>query len=130
MITRKMEFPDWAMVDGFRDQYAFEWKFPEYSNRIASACVVEDDSGGTIALCAAELVPSVTMAMNQSLHPTVRLRAGMQIHEYLKESLLAYPEIHCEVPPELEKAYGRHLERIFGWREMWKGYKLKGSPTI
>lgn len=130
MITRKMESPDWMLVEKFKSQYAFEWKFPEYSNRVASACVVEDDAGGTVALCAAELVPSVTLAMNQSLHPTVRLRAGGMIHAYLHQTLLDYPELHCEVPPELEGAYGRHLERIFGWREMWKGYKLKGSPTI
>ena len=126
MITRQMNAVDWEAIPKFREQYAFDWKFPEYSNRVASACVVEDDSGGLIALCAAELVPSVTLAMNQNLHPTVRLRAGIMIHEYLKGTLPTYPELHCEVPPELEKAYGRHLQRIFGWQEMWKGYKLKG----
>ena len=130
MKTRPMEFPDWALVSGFKSQYPFEWKFPEYSNRIASACVVEDDAGDAIALCAAELIPSVTLAMNLNLHPTVRMRAGVAIHEYLNGLFQSYPELHCEVPPELEGAYARHLERIFGWREMWKGYKLKGSPTI
>ena len=130
MITRPMLDADWAKAPDFRGQYNFDWKFPENTSRIAGACAVEDDAGGLIALCAAELIPSVTLAMNQNLHPTVRLRAGILIHEYLKSQLSAYPELHCEVPPEIEKAYGRHLERIFGWREMWKGYKLKGSPTI
>jgi len=127
MRKRPMSTVDWSLVPSFQKQYPFHWKFPEISSRIASACAIEDDSGDVVALCAAELIPSVTLAMKQSAHPLVRLRAGTMIHEYLKETLEAYPELHCEVPPELERSYARHLERIFGWREMWKGYKLKGS---
>ena len=127
MIARRMIEDDWKYIPPFRAQYNFDWKFPAPSVRIASACVIEDASGIPLAMCAAELVPSVTLAMNQKAHPSVRLRAGAMIHEYLKQTLSEYPELHCEVPPELEGAYGRHLERIFGWREMWKGYKLKGN---
>lgn len=126
MIARPMLDADWQSVPAFRSQYNFDWKFPQMSKRIAAACVIEDGAG-PIALCAAELVPSVTLAMNQTLHPLVRLRAGVLIHEYLKQELKGYPEMTCEVPPELEGGYARHLQRIFGWREAWKGFKLGGS---
>ena len=129
MNMRPMVEMDWQNVPRFREQYPFDWKFPEPSDRIAAACVIEN-SAGVIAMCAAELVPSVTLAMDQTLHPTVRLRAGVSIHEYLREALKAYPELHCEVPPEIERSYGRHLQRIFGWREMWKGYKLKEDNHV
>lgn len=125
MIARKMTTEDWKYVPPFRAQYEFDWKFPSHSERVASACVIEDVSGIPLALCAAELIPSVTLAINQNAHPSVRLRAGALIHEYLKQSLAEYPELHCEVPPSLERAYGRHLEQIFGWQQMWKGYKLR-----
>ena len=121
---------DWGMVPNFMSQYPFEWKFPRLSERIAASCVVEDDAGIPIAVCAAECIPSVTLGIQQTLHPLVRLRAGAMIHEYLKEALKAYPEMVCEVPPELERGYGRHLQRIFGWREMWKGYKLKEENHV
>lgn len=127
MRIRGMDAADWSLVTDFRNEYAFDWKFPESSDRIAAACVVQDENDSAIALCAAELVPSVTLAMKQSVHPSVRLRAGVMIHAYLERALNEYPELHCEVPRELEKAYGRHLEQIFGWRPMWKGYKLKGN---
>jgi hypothetical protein len=125
-----METPDWIAAPDFRAQYPFDWKFPLQSARIAASCAIEDESGSTVALCAAELVPALSLAMQQHLHPLVRLRAGVMIHEYMKGALLAYPEVVCEIPPELERGYGRHLERIFGWRAMWKGYKLMGSQTI
>ena len=129
MIARAMNATDWQHVPGFRSQYSFDWKFPEFSDRIAAACVIEDASG-PIALCAAELVPAVSLAIQQTLHPLVRLRAGALIHEYLKSQLKAYPEMTCELPPELERGYGRHLGRIFGWREAWKGYKLKEDNHV
>ena len=130
MRVRRMTKRDWTMVPRFMGQYPFAWKFPFFSRRIAAACVIEDDSGTAIAICAAEKIPVVTVGIQQTLHPTVRLRAVAMIHEYMIEALKDFPEMTCEVPPELERGYGRHLQRIFGWREMWKGYKLKGSPTI
>ena len=121
MIAREIEERDWDLVPEFRKQYNFDWKFPEYA-RIEAGCVIEGH--GPIALCAAELVPAVSLAMGQNLHPLVRLRAGVLIHDYLQNALKDYPVWTCEVPPELEGAYARHLQRHFGWQAMWKGLKL------
>ena len=77
MIVRRMDIPDWAKLPEFRKQYEFDWKFPENTSRIAASCAVEDDSGKTIAVCAAELVPSVTLAIRQTLHPLVLFKAGL-----------------------------------------------------
>jgi hypothetical protein len=78
----------------------------------------------------ARRAPEILLAMRKSDHPTVKLQALTLIHAAMRAELMAkgYREANCFLPPELERGYGRHLKRLFGWKQAWTAYTIFGEP--
>ncbi len=129
MIVRNLRNSDWDIARTLHEDTHFDFKWPENMAHVAAGCVIEDDAGDPMAVCAAKLQPEIFIAMNQKLHPMVRIQALAMAHLFAQEAMAGYDEMFCFLPPELERGYGRHLQRHFGWVPTWKGYKLMKNHT-
>lgn len=99
-----------------------EFQFPE---NLTDYLVVVDDFNCPIMAAGAKLVPEITLlcSRNGSTHPLVKLRGIALLHEGLRNKLGAN---HTEAFAFAEtKAFGRHLQRLFHWRETWKCFRVE-----
>lgn len=90
--------------------------------------VVVDDLGCPIMAAGAKLVPEITLLCDAegSVHPLVKLKGISLLHEALSNKLAGkFTEAHAFLEPSSEKAFGRHLQRLFHWQETWKCFRVE-----
>jgi hypothetical protein len=100
--------------------------FPE---NLAEYFIVTDDAGCPIMAAGYTLVPEITLicAPGGSTHPLVKLKGITLLHESVRDTLAAkgFKEAFASIPPQLERSYGRHLQRHFKWLESWKTFRIR-----
>jgi hypothetical protein len=130
MILRPLCPADQKTVARLHAGSGFDFQFPLLeSPLVESGCLVLDASGIPLAASVAKRSPEIVLAMRKDAHATVKLQALVQIHNFMRIEMLerGYTEANCFLPPSIEKSYGRHLCRIFGWQRSWQGYTLKAG---
>lgn len=123
MIVRPYQCEDLSLLREIHDGH--EFKFPE---NIGEYLVVLDDLGCPIMAAGTKLVPEVTLLcpLRGSVHPLVKLRGISLLHGALENKLAGkFTEAHAFLEPDSEKAFGRHLQRLFHWRETWKCFTVE-----
>jgi len=123
MTVRPFQPSDEAILREIHARHDFP--FPEH---IQDFSVVVDDLGCPIMAAGYKLVPEVTLlcAQGGAVHPLVKMQAISLLHEKLRNKLGAnYTEAHAFLEPNSEKAFGRHLQRLFNWRETWKCFVVE-----
>ena len=99
-----------------------EFSFPA---NIADYLVVVDDLGRPILAAGERLVPEITLLCAPEPHPLVKLRGISLLHQGLRNKLAGkFTEAHAFLEPGSERAFGRHLQRLFRWRETWKCFTV------
>lgn len=129
MMLRRLESGDRAIVENLQANSGFVFDFPALGSQLFEAgCLVLDATGKPLAASVAKRAPEIMLAMRRDAHATVKLQALVQIHNFMRIEMAdrGYHEANCFLPPEIEKSYGRHLRRIFGWQRSWQGYTLRG----
>jgi hypothetical protein len=126
MNVRPYQPEDEPILREIWQRASYGFPFPE---NIADYFVVTDDGGCPIMAAGAKLIPEVTLlcAPHGSTHPLVKLKGISLLHDAVRDRLVAngHSEALASVPPELERNYGRHLQRHFGWKESWKTYRIR-----
>jgi hypothetical protein len=101
----------------------------EFPDNLSDYFVVTDDGGCPIMAAGAKLIPEMTLicAPGGSTHALVKVRGLCLLHDQLRDTLAAkgYTEAIASVPPQLERSYGRHLQRHFRWLLSWTTYRIR-----
>jgi len=98
--------------------------FPLPTN-LSEYSVVVDDLDQPIAAAGYKLVPEITLLCATNPHPVVKMNAISLLHQALRDKLGAnHTEAFAFVEPCYERAFGRHLQRLFNWRETWKCFRV------
>jgi hypothetical protein len=129
VILRPLEPDDQDTVECLHGESGFDFKFPSLDSPLIEAgCLILDAAGIPLAASVAKRAPEIVLAMRKDAHATVKLQALVQIHNFMRIEMATrgYHEANCFLPPSIEKNYGRHLRRIFGWEKSWQGYTLRG----
>lgn len=111
--------------------YSFD--FPDFADPFVGhvQVLVSEEDVPLMAVCS-KLVPEIILlcAPGGNLHPIVKMQGIGMIHEAMNEALLAegHKEAFSFIPPEIEKSYGRHLMRKFGWLKTWAAFRIGGNP--
>ena len=97
--------------------------FPE---NLSEYLVVVDDLDHPIMAAGAKLVPEITLLCAAAPHPIVKMNAISLLHEGLRNKLSPnHTEAHAFLEPTSARAFGRHLQRLFNWRETWKCFVVE-----
>lgn len=94
---------------------------------IADFLVAVDDQDQPLMAAGAKLIPEITLICTCQPHPLVKLRGIALLHEALRDKLSAgnHTEAHAFLAPQIERAFGRHLVKHFGWRATWKSFAIR-----
>jgi len=101
------------------------YPYPDaFSPFVEAALVVCDDEGNLIAAAAFEKIVQGYLWIDKGLGPVRSLATIRALHEPMSEALIrrGYTEANIFIPPKLEKNFGRHMERFFGWVKNWPSW--------
>ena len=98
--------------------------------------VVSGPGDAPLMAAYAKLVPEVTLICEPggNTHPLVKLSALTMLHNEFRVRLAekGYMEAIASTPPQLERTFGRHLQRYFLWEQSWPTYRIQyqkdGAP--
>lgn len=128
MIARELKDSDFPALRQMYESTDFhQLPFPDLRNML-HVSVVADGNDEPVMAGYARLVPEVTLisAPGGSTHPLLKLQGIALLHDEFRKALEAkgYYEAIASVPPQLERNYGRHLQRHFGWKRSWAAFRL------
>ena len=136
MKTRAANSEDREMMRQFYAQSGLEFEMPDLSSpMIEAAELVVDERGEIIMAAVAQRTLEIyLLSPVGQLHPMVKMEGIRLLHEAIRDTIASkgYKEGFAFIPPSIEKAYGRHLRKWFGWEATWKCYRIqdwKGEPN-
>lgn len=152
MTIRELRLEDMPTLEQWHAESGFDYPFPglyeqphlfcawlqrlsrwliRLANRIAPgefarvAVVVDEDGAPVLTVAARKTVEGFLMRDPNWGTPRRRLMSLQMAHEDMRRWLRehGYPSAEVALPPEVERAFGRRLEGIFGWTPgRWKRY--------
>ena len=126
MNVRPFHPDDLSILREIYDRAEYGYPFPD---DLSEYWVVADDTGCPIMAAGAKMVPELTLicAPGGSTHALVKFKGISLLHEKLRDILVSkgYTEAIASVPPQLERSYGRHLQRHFHWLLSWTTYRIR-----
>lgn len=136
MKTRQAIPEDYARLQEIHEQSGLGFPMPDLDSKMIEGIeVVVDDQGEIMMAAVAKRVPEIyLLAAPGKLHPVVRMEGIRLLHSALRDTIVpkGYPEGFAFVCPSIEKAFGRHLRKWFGWQRTWPAYRVtdwKGEPS-
>jgi hypothetical protein len=128
MITRSATIEDFPKLAEIHEQSGLKFPMPPLvSPMIEAVELVVDERGeilmGAVAQRAAELY---LLAPAGGLHPVVKMDGIRLLHGAIRDNICpkGYTEGFAFIPPGIERSYGRHLRKWFGWEATWKAYRI------
>ena len=130
MRVRELEKRDLPVLEQWHRESGFDYPLPDlFSPSFARVLVVVDDNDVPVQALAAKNTIEMYMLMDKGWrNPRWRLEALMQGHEDMRSWLHenGHEDVNCWLPPEVEKSFGRRLEKLFYWiPARWKSYSRK-----
>ena len=109
------------------EESGFDYPFPDLKAKdFEEARVLVDEDGAIVDVVAARKTAEIYLWANPRWrNPRWRLDSIIEIHEDMRQRLEAkgYGEAHAVLPPEVERSFGRRLQRIFHWSpSRWRLY--------
>jgi hypothetical protein len=124
VIIREFHPEDEGTLRELHERGGYGFRFPE---NIKDYSVVVDAFGRPFMAAGLKPVSEVTLICAPGPHPLVTFRGISLLHEGLRDKLSAgnHNEALTFLSPRIEKAFGRHLVRHFGWNETWKCFAIR-----
>lgn len=126
MRTRPMELKDIPTIKAMHEASGYDFELPDLTT-VEDATVVLDENGEIGAFGYAVKIVEVSLVMQKKSHPLLKMMWLKLLHQQMCNNLVrkGYREALAHVPPEIERNYGRHLMRRFGWLASWPGFRIK-----
>ena len=121
MQVRPFRPSDAPQLAAMAEAAGFEYANPQ-NPHIEACMVVADDDDRPIMACAAERLVQLYLWTSE-MPPGAKLAAirmlTMPLGDKLRE--LGYESAEAFIPPQIQKTFGRRLERL-GWRKNWPSW--------
>ena len=125
MVVRPLRETDLHAIRELGKSSGFPYEDPTAAN-IEAALVVCDDDGRLLMACAAERIVQLYL-WSTDFEPAAKLHAIRLLHREMAKALKqkGYNEADAFLPPTIAKAFGRRLERTFGWCRNWASWCVR-----
>lgn len=135
MKTRAVTVADHGSLRQIYERSGLPFKFPDLESPLIEAAEVVIDEHGEVMLGAvAERTLEIYLfSPAGQFHPVVKMEGIRLLHGAIRDKIASkgYSEGFSFIPPAIEKSYGRHLRRWFGWERTYPAYRIldwKGEP--
>jgi hypothetical protein len=126
-LTRELRDSDIPKLRRLYDKAGYTYGFPDL-RAMEDVVVLADENDEPIGAAIAKLIPELSLMLDPSGHPLVKMQRIGELHAAMAAKLTAkgYHEGTAFLAPELAKSYGRHLRKWFGWVKTNPGYMIRG----
>lgn len=126
VTVRTLRQSDLPILREFADQSGYPYPDPTGTN-IETVLVIADEDDYPVMVCAAERIVQLYLWVDPARRAPVKFAALAALHRQMRPLLRrrGYTEANAFLPPGLEKAFGRRLQRTFGWCANWVSYYLR-----
>jgi hypothetical protein len=126
MRIREFTAGDLAALERMHAAQGFAYPFPDLANPLfLTRLVVEDDAGRAVMAALLRLTCEAYLLHQPGAGtPRARWRALLALHEAARLDARArgLDDVHAFLPPRVERAFGRRLQRL-GWvKDPWASY--------
>ena len=124
-----MEQRDTETIRKIHADANYPFPLPDFASPLIEAAdVIVDDSDTPLLGAAAKRSVELYLfcAPGGILHPTVKLEGVRMLHNSLRPTIVSkgYTEGYACLPPSIDRSWGRHLQRMFGWEKAWPSYRV------
>jgi hypothetical protein len=132
-VVRKLRESDIPLLKEIHAQSGFSYSFPDLlSDEFVDVEVRTDEHDRPVMAVAARKTVEVYLWVdNRWRTPRWRMAALVEIHEAARARLaeLGFRDLHSWLPPQVAKAFGRRLSRVFGWApSRWQCWSRRTEP--
>lgn len=128
MMTRPATPEDYDKLRDIHAQSGLGFPLPDFESALIEGIqVVVDDFDEIVLAAVAKRVPEIyLLAPKGKLHPMVKMEGISLLHSSLRDMLASkgYAEFFSFIHPLVEKSFGRHLQKWFGWEKTWQAYRI------
>jgi hypothetical protein len=109
-------------------QSGLEFEMPDLSSpMIEAAELVVDERGEVIMAAVAQRTLEIyLLSPAGQFHPMVKMEGIRLLHGAIRDTIASkgYKEGFSFISPSIEKSFGRHLRKWFGWEATWPAYRI------
>lgn len=101
------------------------YPFPDINSFVGVLVATDENDVPVMAVAARKTVEIYMLGDPNWRTPAWRMRMFSDLHNAMHAAIkaLGFTDSHCWLPPSVEKAFGRRLERDFGWiKEKWNSW--------
>jgi hypothetical protein len=132
MQLRDFKPSDYEAVKKLYQKQGFEYDLPDMAAFMEIQVVVDEQDKPFMFLAARPTVEMFLILDKEWATPQWRFEAFKLIHEAMRAKLetVGISDVHCWLPPEIEKSFAKRLMRGFGWvKQLWPCYSRKTTPS-
>lgn len=125
MRIRNLESKDIPVLRRWHEESGFDYEFPDLTKFEAVRVLVDENDVPIQAAAARKTVECYLLLDSTWRNPRWRLEGFRQLHEDTCRQLehKGYTDLHCWLPPQIERSFGRKLQNLFGWiKSHWSSY--------
>lgn len=126
-MIRKLRADDIPVLREIHEAQGHPYPFPDLTSyQFEGVYVAVNENDRPVQAIAARRTVEVYFLGDPNWKtPGWRLETFRRLHLAAHEAMLAlgYEDANCWIPPAVEKAFGRRLVKIFGWKKsIWRSY--------
>ena len=133
MRIRDLKPEDIPVLRRLHQARGYDYPFPDLTapEFVAVRVLVLEDDQPVEVVAARKTVECYCWLDPAWRNPRWRLDGLMLLHEDMRQQLekQGFTDAHAWPPPDIERAFGKRLRRIFGWvKSDWASYSRKVKP--
>lgn len=101
------------------------YSFPDLNSFVGVLVATDENDVAVMALAARKTVEIFMLGDPRWRTPAWRMRLFADLHGAMHAAMLSmgFTDSHCWLPPSVEKAFGRRLQKDFGWvKSTWQSF--------
>ena len=122
-MIRPLKSQDIPVLKRIHAAQGHSYPFPDLEKFVGVVVAVDENDVPVQAIACRKTIEVYFLGDPNWKTPGWRLETFRRLHLAAHNAMLAlgYTDSHCWVPPSVEKAFGRRLVKIFGWkRSVWQ----------
>ena len=120
MITRDLNFLDWPTIERWHAASGFDYKLPDPNKEAFAAMKLVIEGNRPVGAALARMTVEIYgFADPQWGTPAMRLEMLRLLHQEISAEMKKQKirTAHAWLPPQIAKAFGRRLKKLFHWDE-------------
>lgn len=124
-MIREYRASDEPILRALHEAQGHEYPFPDLSQFVGILVATDENDLPVQALAARKTIEVYMLGDPNWRTPAWRLSVFQELHGAMHRFMLSlgFTDAHVWIPPKVAKAFGRRLERDFGWiPSRWKSF--------